>query len=401
MATKKQEKNQQKYEKARDEFDKEIDNLAVTMFSQNQNVEKIQKILDDSMAQYIKMHPPYSYYNMFWASKQLKELFGAGKAKTDILTYPANFKHWTSMKNDNGERVRINVGATGFFILRPNIMKVTRIEIPLDDPKYNELMALKDKDPNDPKLLQYKHTRETPYPKNPYTPIKVYDVSQTNAVKIGAVKIVDWSKLGDDNELRNKAYEKAFEFLANTAKNRYDIEVKLIDKELVTNGLRGSYDGNTIRIQEALPINLKVKTMAHELGHHICGHADKTNRPNIYTAEIQADIFAYVLTNKLGLTDDTTPHLAEHLIKSGALRLDAELLGNKSDEKQLELLRTKFKEVMRNLYEPFIDFMKESKFQTFMQKEIAPLLEISQKQKITNSVNYAESLEKGENIKPN
>lgn len=369
MATQRQLKDKENFEQAKQEFDKHIENLATMVFSPNPDAKKIHEILHDNLLQYSKLHAPYSEYNTNWLNNQMREKYARNEVNSPFLTFPANFKHWSSLTNDKGESVRVKAGAKALLVLKPKIIKE---KLDNDKEKSEEIVEnnIADKNTMDAKKDVFIEKVVG------FIPIKVFDVSQTNAIEIGAIKPIDWSTISQNDTVRNQAYEKTIDYLSKVIPSKYDVNVVFDNNERLQGGSTLGYISfgeKTIYVQNNLPSDIKLGVLAHELGHYLCEH-DK-NRISKDMKEMQAEAFSYLLTAKMGI--DTTLHIdyiQNHFLKEVNKSYSDLISGDLNDKSHLNSLRKAFNHIMDSLKEPYKNFYEKAKFGTFLEKEIAPLL---------------------------
>ncbi|MEM2966514.1 MAG: ArdC-like ssDNA-binding domain-containing protein [Candidatus Nitrosocaldaceae archaeon] len=126
----------------------------------------------------------------------------------------------------------------------------------------------------------------------------VYDIKQTEGKEIPCIdefaKIIEGTKMEDRYEILKKVVEK--------------FGIKLEIKRLDVNG-RYKYIENMIEINEALPIDMRFKTLIHELAHGILAYKDMMPKrvgeeitvPSRYEEECIVESVAYIVANRFGL----------------------------------------------------------------------------------------------------
>lgn len=142
------------------------------------------------------------------------------------LSKVQSFKDWSEMKNENEENVRINKGASGLKIFVPQERIVYK-----RDEKGEFLL-----DENDNKIPEL--NEDGTKKKNTYFSLgTVFDLSQTNALEIGAIKKshiylnAKENSLNIDDDFVNKMIE--------NIKEKFDLPVKV---ELITHSLASGYN---------------------------------------------------------------------------------------------------------------------------------------------------------------
>lgn len=367
MATARQLKDKENFEKEKRDFENYIDKLASAVFSPNPDAKEIHNIIYDNLSQYAKLHAPYSEYNTSWLNQQMREKYAKKQVDTPFLTFPANFKHWSNLTNDKGEQVKVKAGAKALLVLKPKIVKEKIKANEADDQNLNTDDQKKDLKEN---IFQEKVIG--------FVPIKVFDVSQTNAIEIGAIKPIDWDKIGENDEIKNQAYVKALNYISNAIPNKYDVTISFDknDKQFENGALMGYYSpsSNSIHIKDELPNNLKLSVLAHELGHYLCKHSEKNLSTNV--EEMQAEAFSYLLTAKMGISDTFhVDYIQQHLMKEVKKSYSELTTGDLNDKSHLSNLRKAFNNIMDKIKEPYKDFYNNIKFGTFLEREIAPMLQ--------------------------
>jgi Zn-dependent peptidase ImmA (M78 family) len=216
------------------------------------------------------------------------------------LSKVQSFKDWSEMKNENEENVRINKGASGLKIFVPQ----ERIAYKRDEK--GEFLL----DENDNKIPEL--NEDGTKKKNTYFSLgTVFDLSQTNALEIGAIKKshiylnAKENSLNIDDDFVNKMIE--------NIKENFDLPVKV---ELITHSLASGYNRKTedtslIVLDETLKPEQKLSVLFHELGHHIMhqygNDKDKSEK------EAEAESFAYVLSSKFGVENHSADYIKGYI----------------------------------------------------------------------------------------
>jgi hypothetical protein len=203
-----------------------------------------------------------------------------------------SFKDWASLKNDEGEKVSILKGSTGF-----------KIFVPVQKTEYKRNAATGEF------LLDGKNNR-IPELKEDGTPKKstyfnlgtVFDISQTNALDIGAIKKSHIFTAAKENSLNIDN-----DFVLKMQKNIEDNYKLPITFEAINNLSSGynqkSIDKSIIVIDENMKPEQKLSVMFHELGHHIMHKFG--NEISKEQKEGEAESFAYVLSSKFGVDNNS------------------------------------------------------------------------------------------------
>ncbi len=220
----------------------------------------------------------YSIYNTFW-------LYIQSFQRNMSLGEVASFRKWSEMTGTNGEKVCVNKGAKAFQILFPEEFKVyqrdERGNYKLDE-KGRKIPEL-DEDGKEKKLIWF----GVGY---------VFDVSQTNAVEIGAVKRLDH---------RGAVVEISPRILDETAARitqEYGIPVTFVSKPRLEAG--GWYDSAahdiTVNTACAVSTSEQLGTLFHELGHALIHGKDSASYSR-NLKEGQAEAFAYAAASVFGI----------------------------------------------------------------------------------------------------
>lgn len=220
----------------------------------------------------------YSMMNTFWM--QIQSAF-----KNIPLSQVASFLKWTEMKNDKGEQVQIKKGAKSFSIIFPMFKTIFQ-----KDENGNYLL-----DANGDKIPQ-KNADGTDKRLIFYGVGHVFDISQTNAVEIGAVKTLDHR--GMDVPVQPGILDEVAARITKT----YGFPVHFISDP--SNAAGGWFDrtDRSITINRAVSQTLshQLGTLFHELGHGIL-HGDKSCKFSRELKEGQAEAFAYAAASAFGI----------------------------------------------------------------------------------------------------
>lgn len=220
----------------------------------------------------------YSMMNTFWMQAQ-------SITKNIPLSQVASFRKWTEMQNDQGEKVQINKGAKAFSIIFPMFKPIYQKD---EDGNYlldenGEKIPEKNKDGSDAQAIYY----GVGY---------VFDISQTNAVAIGAVKTLDHR--GKDVPVQPEILDE----IARRITETYQFPVHFLSDP--SNAAGGWFD----RMDQSITINRAVSqslshqlgTLFHELGHGIL-HGDSSCKFSRELKEGQAEAFAYAAAAAFGI----------------------------------------------------------------------------------------------------
>ena len=221
----------------------------------------------------------YSMMNTFWMHAQ-------SVCKKIPLSQVASFRKWTmEMQNDQGEKVQINKGAKAFSIIYPMFKPLYQKD---EDGKYlldenGNKIPEKNKDGSDAQAIYY----GVGY---------VFDVSQTNAVEIGAVKTLDHR--GKDVPVQPEILDE----IARRITETYHFPVHFLSDPSIDAGGWFDRSDNTITINQAVSKSLshQLGTLFHELGHGIL-HGDPSCKFSRKLKEGQAEAFAYAAAAAFGI----------------------------------------------------------------------------------------------------
>ena len=220
----------------------------------------------------------YSMLNTFWMQAQ-------SAMKNIPLSQVTSFRKWTEMKNEAGEKVKIKKGAKAFSIIYPMFMPVYQKDeegnFILD--KDGNKIPEKNKDGSDAEVIRY----GVGY---------VFDVSQTDAVEIGAVKTLDYR--GKDVPVQPGILDEVARRITET----YHFPVHFISDPSEEAG--GWFDrlDRSITINRAVSKSLshQLGTLFHELGHGIL-HGDSSCNFSRELKEGQAESFAFAAAAAFGI----------------------------------------------------------------------------------------------------
>ena len=136
---------------------------------------------------------------------------------------------------------------------------------------------------------------------------KVFDISQTNAYEIGAVKKPSKVNLG---EFDGQITELTLQNIAEKITKAYGVEVNF---GALNRGARGFYQQHDDGRKEIFIDNRhlseasQMATLFHELGHAVMKHTWDDDKK---TKEVQAEAFAFVLSRKFGLETTSAEYIS-------------------------------------------------------------------------------------------
>ena len=220
----------------------------------------------------------YSMLNTFWM--QMQSAF-----KNIPLSQVASFRKWTEMQNENGENVQIKKGARAFSILYPMFMPIYQKDedgnFILD--KDGNKVPEKNEDGSDAEIIRYGVGH-------------VFDISQTNAIEIGAVKTLD------HRGMEVPVQPGILDEVARRITEVYQFPVLFVSDP--SNAAGGWFDrlDRSITINRAVSKSLshQLGTLFHELGHGIL-HGDKSCSLSRELKEGQAEAFAFAAASAFGI----------------------------------------------------------------------------------------------------
>lgn len=220
----------------------------------------------------------YSLNNAFWLSVQ-------SMMRRTPITQVAGFRKWIEMEGKDGQKVSVKKGEKGFTIIYPQIHKFYEKDengkFKLDE--NGEKIPLLDENGKQEERISY----GVGY---------VFDVSQTNAVEIGAYKELNH---------RGDAVKIDPELVAEIARRitaEYGIPVSFGEHPGDRAGGWYSPDEHSITINTAVSKELshQLGTLFHELGHGLM-HGQNSAEYSRSLKEGQAEAFAYACSMQFGV----------------------------------------------------------------------------------------------------
>ena len=245
----------------------------------------------ESLKEYFKQFS--NFYN--YSAKNIVVLINQAQQRGMILSKVQSFKDWGDLKNEQGENVRINKGETGLKVFVPQ-----------------EVISYKRDDKGE--FLLDKDNKRIPDLKEDGTVKKklyfglgtVFDLAQTNAIEIGAIKKSHLFLNAKENSLNID--EDFVKDLIKEVEEKYKLPIKIEKIESLASGYnQKSADSSIIVIDETLPPEQKLSVVFHELGHHIMHPYG-----NDFTKEqkeAEAESFAYILSSKFGVDNNSSQYI--------------------------------------------------------------------------------------------
>ncbi|MDR0468043.1 MAG: DUF5710 domain-containing protein [Campylobacteraceae bacterium] len=252
------------------------------------------KIIQNYFDRFAQFHR-YSFRNMILIDSQAKD-------RNTHVSYIRSFDDWGKIANENGEYVRINKGEEGYIVTIPNVTKVWQVNKngePLIDENGNRMPALNDKG------QQTTITR--------FSLGRVFDISQTNALEIGAIKKLPFRENSQD------ITEEFLQEMVQKISNTYNIKIKF--KHLTNEQHGGLYattdETITINSNPRRSASEKLSTLFHELGHSrmhnkfALAQYKKNTGQELSRGQIEAQTkaFDYVITKEFGINSKSELYL--------------------------------------------------------------------------------------------
>lgn len=278
--------------------------------------EKAQIALMSYLSQFNDLHN-YTARNIALAQKQAKE------RGMDNVSHLASFDTWKKMKgtekDENGEFKSVSVlkGEKGLSILVPQFKPRFLEQRDIDKNAKNPFaLVLDENGQKQPVMTKTKNEKgeivevqkqELAY----FTQGKVFDISQTNAFEIGAIKKLEKAKVG---EFDGQITDFTLQTIASKITEKYGFEVNFAPLNRGARGYCSEKDGK-IEIfidNRHLSEASQLATLFHELGHAVLNHTSKSKEDS-NTKEVQAETFAFVLSNKFGLETTSAEYISAYL----------------------------------------------------------------------------------------
>ncbi|QVK19706.1 ImmA/IrrE family metallo-endopeptidase (plasmid) [Mycoplasmatota bacterium] len=281
---------------------------------QNKVNEKIKKI-KETLANGIKnaTNDPKKYKELLDFTKKFTNysmnntmiIFLTGLIRGKDYQFCRTFKQW------NKEGIKINPGEVAIYILAPNTYKIHIIrdlqeqkELTVYD-NYYKTNKLKYENKNKYKYIRYETRLSN---KNPYRTLPIFDISQTNAPMEYLPKVLQGLKEKNiPNEIQLKLVE-------SYITNEIELPIEYIDY-----GIAGKKGALHLNPDDTFKITLNsrnthtqsVKTLLHELGHHVFEHLVEKDKYTKNEKEVMAESFAYIVSNYFGL--DTSEYSFDYI----------------------------------------------------------------------------------------
>ena len=253
-------------------------NASIEQLAKNIEAPETEQTIKKWLAYQSNFHT-YSLNNTFFLYLQA---MNRGTDISDVLP----FRKWVALKGDNGEKVSIRKGERAYHVICPVEKKVYEKD---EDGKYKldeNGKTIQARDPKTGEPLTYLW----------YTVGCVFDVSQTNAREIGAVKELDYK--GKAVPINPETVQE----VAQRITEKFEIPVYFENEPMMKAG--GWYTPHT----HCIVINTAVTkedahqlgTLFHELGHALI-HGRKSPQYDRRLKEGQAEAFAYAASSAFGV----------------------------------------------------------------------------------------------------
>lgn len=220
----------------------------------------------------------YSLNNAFWLAVQ-------SMMRRTHISQVAGFRKWIEMKGEDGQTVSVNKGEKGYSILYPQIHKYYEKDengnFKLDE--NGEKIPLLDENGKPEERISY----GVGY---------VFDVSQTNAVEIGAYKELNYR--GETVKINPELVQE----ISKRITAEYGIPVLFEENKVEQAGGWYMPSAHSITINTAVSKELshQLGTLFHELGHGLM-HGQNSANYSRSLKEGQAEAFAYACSMQFGV----------------------------------------------------------------------------------------------------
>ena len=228
-----------------------------------------------------------------------KELKGTEKDKD------GNFKEVSVLKGEKGLSILVPVFKNRFLEQR-DLDKNAKNPFALVLDENGEKIPVMQKVKNEKGEIVEVQKQELAY----FSLGKVFDISQTNAYEIGAVKKPSKVNLG---EFDGQITDFTLQTIAEKITKAYGIEVNF---GALNRGARGFYQQHDDGRKEIFIDNRhlsevsQMATLFHELGHAVMKH---NHNDDIGVKEVQAEAFAFILSRKFGLDITSAEYISNYV----------------------------------------------------------------------------------------
>lgn len=233
------------------------------------------------------MDTAMEFYNYSSRNQLLILAQTGGKA-----TLVASFKQWQKY----GRKVR--KGEKAIRILAP-------MNIRYWEDQNGERYGARDDHPDDAKEVSFMRFKAVP----------VFDIAQTEGEPLEVVRRRVYQERGGGWPLIGSCDDSGAYSLLRALADRYGI--KVVETMILgrTRGRTGKgahiVDGEArdvidMQIDSHMSLADKAATLAHEIGHYMCGHVGARSQIRRETAELEAESVAYIITGLLGLETGET-----------------------------------------------------------------------------------------------
>jgi len=276
---------------------KEAVDLRLEQLVENYGSPETNKAIQDYLDQFTKFHN-YSASNYFLIEEQAFQRFG----HESRISYLRSFDDWGKIANEKGEYVKINKGEVGYNIVIP--IPKRQYEMDADGKEIldaeGKKIPLLDKDG--------KQVWKTTFGVG-----SVFDISQTNAFEIGAVKKLPYRENGSN------ITEEFVQDMAEQIRKAYDLKIDF--KYLKDENLGGIYNSadDTIIINNNQKRNpsAQLSSLFHELGHAQMHNLKAMEEHKNTTGqelskgqkEVQAEAFGYIFAKEFGINNKSELYL--------------------------------------------------------------------------------------------
>lgn len=272
---------------------KKYDNIVSSYLDKlynNLNSSETEKLFKDYLDFNSKFYS-YSTYNTIL-------LYSQAMARNENISNVGSFTFWANVSNEKGENVRITKGVSSYKILAPVLLnKYEKDEEGEFIYKKGEKIPILDENGKKVKYLAG------------FKDVSVFDVSQTNAIEIGAYKELGY-------RTKEQKYDtKLYADLKETISNLFD--VKIYEVNQISGGGYYIPENAEIAVNVNKSIDNKISTLFHELGHHIL-HRDKILNGELKYSKIhehrglaegQAESFSYAISSMFGINNKSEFYL--------------------------------------------------------------------------------------------